>query len=171
MWQFVQVRGEKLLGFTESSQRKHTITLSLAGRHSISYFYCYLLWNLLKLFLWFSKFCFDDTLSNLFLVGYVNHGIKISAEAKFLTAHIPYKNTQSAQWGDQSGRSESISCKIHHLSCSHWKASSSVNITLVIWFNSCSAYSIWPYDYSSFYSLPESNVNIFGVCNENSVFL
>lgn len=34
--------------------------------------------------------------------------IKISAEAKFLTAHIPYKNTQSAQWGDQSGRSESM---------------------------------------------------------------
>lgn len=69
-----------------------------------------------------------DTLSNLFLVGYVNHGIKISAEAKFLTAHVPDKNTQSAQWGDQSGRSESISCKIHSLSCSHWKASSSVNM-------------------------------------------
>lgn len=32
--------------------------------------------------------------------------LEISAEAKFLTAHIPYKNTQSAQWGDQSGRSE-----------------------------------------------------------------
>lgn len=98
------------------------------GRKTLHFLFLLLLWNLLKLFLWFSKFCFDDTLSNLFLVGYVNHGIKISAEAKFLTAHVPYKNTQSAQWGDQSGRSESISCKIHHLSCSHWKASSSVNI-------------------------------------------
>ena len=57
----------KLLGFTESSQRKHTITLSLAGRHSVSYFYCYLLWNLLKLFLWFSKFCFEIRLVIYFL--------------------------------------------------------------------------------------------------------
>lgn len=38
------------------------------------------------------------------------------------------------------------------------------NLTLVIWFNSCNAYSIWPYEYSSFYSLPESNVNEYIWC-------
>ena len=75
-----------------------------------------------KILLW-------DMLSHLFLVGYVNHGIQITTETKFLTAHVPYKDTPRAQWGDQSGRGKSISCKIHSLSCSHWKASSGVNVT------------------------------------------